>query len=167
MAVLCVLLAAACCFDYRYKKIPNFLIIVMLVLGAGRRFLQGGAWEVAFCAGAVVLVMCLLYPLFKVGAVGAGDVKLLGVTAGYLPFKKILVFLFLSLLIAAVVSLVKMMRKNYFLERMGYLLNYIRDVVKSGRFKLYLQNEQDRGAVGICLSGPILVSMLLYMGGIY
>ena len=167
MAVLCVLLAAACCFDYRYKKIPNFLIIVMLVLGAGRRFLQGGAWGVASCAGAVVLVMCLLYPLFKVGAVGAGDVKLLGVTAGYLPFKKILVFLFLSLLIAAVVSLVKMMRKNYFLERMGYLLDYIRDVVKNGRFKLYLQNEQDRGAVGICLSGPILVSMLLYMGGIY
>ena len=167
MAVLCVLLAAACCFDYRYKKIPNFLIIVMLVLGAGQHFLQGGAWEVASCAGAMVLVMCLLYPLFKVGAVGAGDVKLLGVTAGYLPFKKILVFLFLSLLIAAVVSLVKMMRKNYFLERMRYLLDYIREVVKSGRFKLYLQNEQDRGAVGICLSGPILVSMLLYMGGIY
>lgn len=167
MAVLCVFLAAACCFDYRYKKIPNFLIVVMVLLGVGWRFLQGGAWEVVSCAGAAVLVMCLLYPLFKVGMVGAGDVKLLGVTAGYLPFKKILVFLFLSLLIAAVVSLVKMMRKRYFLERIEYLLDYIKDVVKSGRFMLYLQNEQDRGDVGICLSGPVLVSVLLYMGGIY
>lgn len=167
MAVLCVLLAAACCFDYRCKKIPNFLIVVMAVLGACWRFRQGGAWGAASCVGASVLVMCLLYPLFKVGAVGAGDVKLLGMAAGYFPFKKILVFLFLSLLIAAVVSLVKMVRKGYFLERMGYLLDYLTDVVKSGRFKLYLQNEQDRGAVGICLSGPVLVSVLLYMGGIY
>lgn len=167
MSVLCVLLAAACCFDYRYKKIPNFLIVVMAVLGVCRRFLQGGVWEAASCAGAAVLVMCLLYPLFKVGAVGAGDVKLLGMTAGYFPFKKILVFLFLSLVIAAVISLVKMVRKGYFLERMGYLLDYLTDVIKSGRFKLYLQNEQDRGAVGLCLSGPVLVSVLLYMGGIY
>ncbi len=167
MSVLCVLLAAACCFDYRYRKIPNFLIIVMALVGAGWRFLQGGAWEAASGAGAAVLVMCMLYPLFKVGAVGAGDVKLLGVTAGYLPFKKILVFLFLSLLIAAVGSLIKMLRKNYFLERMGYLLDYLKDVVKGRRFKLYLQNEQDRGAVGICLSGPVLISVLLYMGGIY
>ena len=61
----------------------------------------------------------------------------------------------------------KMMRKGYFLERMGYLLDYVRDVARSGRFKLYLQNEQDRGAVGICLSGPVLVSVLMYMGGVY
>lgn len=167
MAVLCVLLAAACCFDYRYKKIPNFLIVVTVVMGAFWRLRQGGAWEVLSYAGEAALVMCLLYPLFKVGTVGAGDVKLLGVAAGYFPFNKILVFLFLSLVIAAVVSLVKMVRKDYFLERMEYLLDYLKDVVKSGRFKLYLQNEQDRGAVGICLSGPVLVSVLLYMGGIY
>lgn len=167
MAVLCVLLTAACCSDYRYKKIPNYLIAATMVLGIFRRFRQEGAWGVLSYMVEAVLVMCLLYLLFKVGAVGAGDVKLLGVTAGYFPFKKVLVFLFLSLLIAAVVSLVKMVRKRYFLERIGYFLDYLREVVKSGRLKLYLQNEQDRGAVGICLSGPVLVSVLLYMGGIY
>ncbi len=167
MAVLCVFLTAACCFDYRHKKIPNFLIIMMGVMGACGRFFQGGVWEAAAFAGEAVLAMCLLYPLFKVGAVGAGDVKLLGVTAGYFPFQKILVFLFLSLLIAAVVSLIKMLRKSYFLERMEYLLDYLRDVAKCRQFKLYLQNGQDRGAVGICLSGPVLASVLLYMGGVY
>ena len=167
MAVLCVLLAAACCFDYRYKKIPNFLIVVTVALGAAWRFYQGGAWEAACYAGEAVMVMFLLYPLFKVGTVGAGDVKLLGVAAGYFPVRKILIFLFLSLMIAAVFSLVKMVRKRYFLERMGYLFDYIKDVVRSGKIKLYLQDEQDRGAVGICLSGPVLVSVLLYMGGIY
>ena len=167
MAVLCVLLTATCCFDYRYKKIPNHLIFLVVVMGAFWRFRQGGTWGVLSYIGEAVLVMCLLYPLFKVGMVGAGDVKLLGVSAGYFPLKKILIFLFMSLLIAAVVSLVKMMKKRYFLERIEYFLDYLREVVKSGRFKLYLQNEQDRGAVGICLSGPVLVSVLLYMGGVY
>lgn len=167
MAVLCVLLAAACCFDYKYRKIPNFLILVAAVFGVCKGFLQGGIREAVFCVGAAVLVMCLLYPLFRTGAIGAGDVKLLGVAAGYLPFKKILVFLFLSLLIAAVFSLIKMVKKRYFLERMAYFFDYVREVLKSGKLLLYLQGEQDRRAVGICLSGPILVSVLLYMGGVY
>lgn len=167
MAVLCVLLTAACCFDHKYKKIPNLLVVTMAVMGACRCFGRGGAMEVLSYAGAAILAMCALYPLFKIGTVGAGDVKLLGAAAGYLPFGKILVFLFLSMLIAAVISLVKMVRERYFLERMGYFLDYLRDVAKSGRFKLYLKDGQDREAVGICLSGPVLVSVLLYMGGIY
>lgn len=139
----------------------------MAAAGVLWRFSREGAMAAVSYAGAAALVMCLLYFLFKLGAVGAGDVKLLGVTAGYLPFKKILVFLFLSLLIAAVVSLVKMVRKGYFLERLSYFFDYVKDVVNSGRFKLYLNNEQDRGEVGICLSGPVLASVLLYLGGIY
>lgn len=167
MALLCIFLAVACCFDYRYKKIPNFLIVMMAVSGIGWRFSQEGVLAAVSCVGAAALGMCLFYPLFKVGAVGAGDVKLLGVAAGYFPFKKILVFLFLSLLIAAVVSLVKIIRRGYLLERMRYLLDYLRDVAKSGAWKLYLKNEQDKEAVGICLSGPVLASVLLYMGGVY
>ena len=167
MAVLCVFLAVACGFDYRYKKIPNLLVAAMAAVGACRGLVWGGAWGLTCCVGAGVLAMCILYPLFKIGAVGAGDVKLLGTAAGYFPFKSFLVFLFISLLVAAVISLVKMLKKGYFLERMAYFLEYVRDVAKSGRFKLYLQNEQDRRAVGICLSGPVLVSVLMYMGGIY
>lgn len=167
MAVLCVLLAAACCFDYKCRRIPNWLVALTAVTGVLWRFSRGGAWEAGSYAGTAALVMFLFYFLFKVGAVGAGDVKLLGVAAGYLPFGKILAFLFFSLLIAAMVSLAKMAARGYFLERMDYLLGYLRDVAKSGRWKLYLDAEQDRRAVGICLSGPVLASVLLYMGGIY
>ncbi len=167
MAALCVLLTAACCCDYRYKKIPNYLIALMAALGAGWRFLGEGAPGTAFYAGEAILVMSMLYPLFKIGAVGAGDVKLLGVTAGYLPCKKILVFLMLSLLVSAAISLFKMLRKRYFFERMKYFLNYLKNVAKNGSWRLYLSDEQDRRAVGICLSGPVFVSVLLYIGGVY
>lgn len=167
MAALCILLTAACGYDYRRKKIPNFLIAFMAVLGVGWRF-----WESGFCGalsylGETALIMSLLYPFFKIGSIGAGDVKLLGVSAGYLPFSKILIFLFISLLISAMISLLKMWKESNIRERLRYLAAYLADVARSGSWKLYLENEKEKQAVGICLSGPVLVSILLYLGGVY
>ena len=92
---------------------------------------------------------------------------LLGVAAGFLPFHKIFVFLFVSLLIAAFFSLVKLWKEKYFLERMHYLLSYVAEVVRSGNWRLYLENRQERARAGICLSGPVLLGLLLYLGGAY
>ena len=167
MAALCILLTAACGYDYRRKKIPNFLIAFMAVIGVGWRFWEGGICGALSYLGETVLIMSLLYPFFKIGSIGAGDVKLLGVSAGYLPFSKILIFLFISLLISAMISLLKMWNESNIRERLHYLTAYLADVARSGRWKLYLENERDKRAVGICLSGPVLVSILLYMGGVY
>lgn len=167
LGALCVFLVVACGFDYRWNKIPNFLILVIAVVGALQHWATGGLADVLRYLGIMVLVAGMLYPLFKIGSLGAGDVKLLGVSAGYLPFKKILIFLFISLLIAALISLLKMWKRNNFFERLHYLIAYLADVMRSGNFRLYLENEADKQAVGICLSGPVLMAVLLYCGGVY
>lgn len=167
MAALCILLTAACGYDYRRKKIPNFLIAFMAVLGVGWRFWESGICGALSYLGETALIMSLLYPFFKIGSIGAGDVKLLGVSAGYLPFSKILIFLFISLLISAMISLLKMWKESNIRERLRYLAAYLADVARSGSWKLYLENEKEKQAVGICLSVPVLVSILLYLGGVY
>ena len=167
MAALCVMLTVACWMDYRKKKIPNLLIVTMALLGMGWRFWREGLTGMAAFLVQAVMVICLFYFLFRLGAVGAGDVKLFGVTAGFLPVKKILTFLFVSLLIAAIISLVKLCKKNYFWERLNYFAGYLSEVWKSGRWKLYLENNTDSSDVGVCLSGPIFFSLLLYLGGVY
>jgi len=156
----------ACGYDYTRHKIPNDLIVLTAVLGMGRCFWESGALEILCYLGKAVFVMALFYPFFKIGTIGAGDVKLLGVTAGYLPFNKILVFLFVSLLAAAIISLIKMWKNRQVRERIGYLLKYLADVSKNGRWRLYLAKE-DKHTAGICLSGPILFGILLYLGGVY
>lgn len=166
MAALCVLLAAACGYDYRFHKIPNYLIVMMAALGAGQRFLQEGGAGAAAYAGEACLILCLFYPLFKIGAIGAGDVKLLGTAAGYLPFDKILMFLCLSLLAAAAVSTVKMLRQGSFRERFRYLADYLKNTMESGSWGIYPEDEKKKTA-GICLSGPILFGILLHVGGVY
>lgn len=167
MAVLCVFLGAACVCDYRAGRVPNSLIIAVALFGMGWCMWSGGIRGVPLYLGKALIIMSLLYPLFKIDGLGAGDVKLFGVTAGYLPFNKILLFLFFSLLIAAVISLIKMWKQNNFGERMWYLSGYLTDIIRSGNWRIYLEDGQDRQAVGICMAGPVLASVLLYLGGIY
>lgn len=167
MKALCIFLAIACWYDYRKCRIPNLLLLIMFVVGWAYVALSGGAKEAISFPIESVCVMLLLYPVFKIGALGAGDVKLYGICAGYLPRDKFLFFLFLSLLFAAMISLIKMLKECNAVERIAYLCEYVADVALSGNFRLYIEDEKERRASGICLAGPIFCSVLLYMGGIY
>ena len=166
MAALCVLLMAACWYDYRKKKIPNVLIATPVMFGVGWRLWSEGIVGVLFYLGQAAMMTILMYFLFQIGTVGAGDVKLFGVTAGFLPFKKIFLFLFISLFIAAMISFLKLLINKNMGKRLRHLVSYLADVIRSG-WKLYPENGLDFPEVGICLSGPILVSLLLYLGGVY
>lgn len=167
LITLCFLVGTACCWDYRKGKIPNFLLGIMFAAGGGYSLING--W---FDGILVYLIRCFgvmlaLYPVFKIGAIGAGDVKLYGICSGYLPWNTFLFFLFFSLLIATAVSLLKMIKESNAIERFCYLCEYIAEVIQTGNFRLYLENEADRKAAGICLAGPILGSLLLHLGGVY
>ena len=63
--------------------------------------------------------------VFYIGAMGAGDVKLLGVCAGYFSGEKVLCFLFFALLFAAVFALCKMYLARNLWDRLCYLGEYV------------------------------------------
>lgn len=167
MAVLCFLLLLACYFDYSRRKIPNLLLLGILVMGLEEAFRGGGGGAVLLFLVRMAVVILALYPLFRIGAVGAGDVKLLGVCAGYFPGDRILFFLFFSMLLSAAFSLMKLWREKNAMERFVYLGEYLTDVLRTGNLRLYFENRKELRAAGICLSGPILISVLMYWGGIY
>ena len=166
MAALCAMLMAACWCDYRKKKIPNLLILAILVFGAGWRLWREGIMGSLFYLGQAAVVMIPMYFLFQIGVIGAGDVKLFGVTAGFLPFNKLFVFLFVSLLIAAMLSLIKVLKCKNLIKRLKHLVCYLANTVRNG-WSFYLESGLEVPEAGICLSGPILVGLLLYLGGVY
>ena len=92
---------------------------------------------------------------------------LFGVCAGYFPETKVFSFLFCSLLVAAMISLVKLLLEHNVKERFCYFADYILEVFHSGCWSLYIENERDYRRTGICLAGPVLCSVLLYLGGVY
>lgn len=167
MAVLCLLLTAACGFDYCKRKIPNGLVAIVVLVGMVFRFRRDGTAGVLFYLGEAAAIAALLYSFYKIGALGAGDVKLLGAAAGYFPFGKIFLFSFVSLLIAAIISLVKLLVNKNFRERLSILFGYLEDIAKKGALQSYPAAGKNKKAASVCLSGPVLLSLLLYLGGVY
>ncbi len=124
----------------------------------------GGVLE--YLASALLTTM-LFYFFFWIGTVGAGDVKMLGVCAGFFPWNKVLYFLFFALAIAVMFALCKMYLERNMKERLYYLGEYLWDVLRCGRWKLYFTAERRETKTGICMAGPVFCSALMYMGGIY
>jgi hypothetical protein len=153
--------------DYLRGIIPNEIILVMCAAGVTDSFLNGGMINVLYFVIKAVVVTALLYPVFRIGAVGAGDVKLIGICSGFISKDSILCFLFFSMLIAAVFSIIKICIKGNFRERFTYLGNYVSEIIKNGRVKRYCENNEELRTAGVCLSGPVMCSMLMHMAGIW
>lgn len=167
MATLCVSLGVVCYFDYRRRKIPNPLIAVILAVGMGESILENGLKGAGEYLLVTTGILFVLYPFFRLGGLGAGDVKLLSVCAGYFPVNKIFYFLFFSMLISAVISVIQVCRERNVWDRVSYFCEYITAVAKSGKWNLYFPQKGERKIYGICMSGPILCSVLLGVGGVY
>lgn len=116
------------------------MLLVILIAGLLRSLGNQGGSGLLFFLAAMTMLVVMLYPFFKIGALGAGDVKLFGVCSGYLSHNRILYFLFFSLLIAAIFSLINLMAKR---------------------------NFKDYRKTRIPLAGPVFCSVLLYIGGVY
>jgi prepilin peptidase CpaA len=167
LVVLCVSLGVVCIFDYVKRKIPNTLLVMILAAGAIKSLYQSGLSGLGIYLLTVAAVVLVLFPLFRIGGLGAGDVKLLAVCAGYFPVSKIFYFLFFSMLVSAVFSIIHLFRERNVKERVTYFCEYCVAVAQSGRWQLYLPAKGGRAMTGICMSGPILCSVLLGWGGVY
>ncbi|MCR5755616.1 MAG: prepilin peptidase [Acetatifactor sp.] len=166
MIVLCLFLCIACFFDYRKARIPNWLPVLIYAAGGCRGLVLHGLAETVPGIIAGIGWILLLYPLFRIGVLGAGDIKLYGACAIYFSFLGFCKFFIISMLFAAMISLFKIIYEQNGLERMKYFFEYVEDVCRNHAFKLYFRNESDRVAAGICMSGPTLLAALLFLGGV-
>lgn len=99
-SVLTIFLLITAYMDVRYKKIPNKLILLMLVGGLAVQLI-GFDWQnfiMAVIGVAVAAVVLVGTYLFSKGSLGEGDVKLAICTALYIG-----VFDFISLMIYALI----------------------------------------------------------------
>jgi hypothetical protein len=70
------------------------------------------------------------------------------------------------MLIAAIISILKLSKNRNWKERFCYFCAYLSHCLSGGKWELYTTDDI-RTKSGICLSGPILASVLLHLGGVY
>ena len=112
----------------------------------------------------MAIVFLLFYPLFTRSMLGAGDVKLMMLCTGLLNQGELLLFFFLSFLVAGVVSLVKLVVERRVFERVKYLAEYVRKTVLTRQLPVYFEGDKQLFSSSVRLAGPILLGMLFVYG---
>lgn len=135
MRCVYVLFACVCLCDILWHRIPNRILAVMFLLGEWVMYKSSGVDGLLAFNGVALFTCCVFYLFFQLGALGAGDVKLFAATAGFFGPGMAPVYLFVGLLAAACIGVVK--------------------VLVGGKAK---------EKTGVCLAGPMFFSFLLVGG---
>jgi prepilin peptidase CpaA len=108
------MLTAAMVMDLRTRRIPNRLTLAGVAAGLALRAL-GGADPLVAGSLAVALALAIGLPLFALGAMGAGDVKLLAAVGAFMGPAGFLTALLVSALVGGVLGIAVSVRRGVIL----------------------------------------------------
>ncbi|HXV59767.1 MAG TPA: prepilin peptidase [Vicinamibacteria bacterium] len=120
--------AAGYC-DVRWRRIPNWLVAATIALCLASHGLINGVSGLRMSAAGLVLGIVLLFPLFLLRGMGAGDVKYFGAIGAGVTYQHVFTVLVISLVISGLMSLYKILK----LRRIRESLSNIQDLINQFR----------------------------------
>lgn len=135
---LIILSSLAVYFDLRYGKIPNALIIVGIIFAVIKIILNYNDRGILLdCILGFIFPITVLFILFRIRVLGAGDVKLIaviGFTLGLAAIQRIMIY---SFYIAGIYSIVILIIYKDAYQRLKRLFRYFSNCVKTGHISSY------------------------------
>lgn len=155
--------------DLKTDRIPNGFILLGLACGMTGGILCGRElWNIL---APMSLAFLLLYPLYMIGALGAGDVKLFILIGSFQRTQELMAILAGAFVIGAGFSLAKLAVERNGRERLRYFVSYLQDVCQTGHWKIYgeesRQNYHTYCKNKIHFAVPILFSVVCRTGGLF
>jgi prepilin peptidase CpaA len=110
-AVLTVV--AACVTDVSRSRIPNVLTFAAAALALVFHSIATGGLGVTHAALGLAVGLAVFFPLFALGAMGAGDVKLMAAIGAWIGWKSIVFVALYGSLAGGILALVFALRRSY------------------------------------------------------
>ncbi len=166
MLLLLLLSALA---DLKTDRIPNGFILLGMITGIAGGVLSGRG--LSDILASMLPAFLLMYPLYMIGALGAGDVKLFVMIGSFQRVGDFFPILAGAFVIGAGFSLVKLAVEKNGRERFRYFFSYLREVWRTGHWRIYGEDlKQDYHTYcknKIHFAVPILLSAVCRIGGLF
>ncbi|MDE6911720.1 MAG: A24 family peptidase [Lachnospiraceae bacterium] len=166
MGILIGVFSVAIFTDWRFYRIPNVCVGAGALAGLIMTFVSDSVLGLAAAAASMVIIFLAFYPFYLLGGVGAGDIKLFMMVGCYMRGGALVHYLLVTMLMAAVCSILKMLAYKESRERLFYLMRYIKKAVLTGAMDEYQIDRTQKKCV-IRLSIPAFVSLILMCAGAY
>jgi prepilin peptidase CpaA len=159
---LYAILIVAVVQDFRDMRISNRLIVVGLVLAVAFGIFLGGMPRVIHILWNISFPVIVLYLLYLLGVIGAGDIKLFSVVGGFTDFKTLTGCMLAAFVVAAVFSVGKMLcnRNLGFSLFKGQL--FVKEVLQGNISSYRRTRAEERNLMHF--SAAILMGLLLVRG---
>jgi prepilin peptidase CpaA len=119
MAVAVVIVA--CVWDVTTSRIPNVLTFTTIVLALAFHAIAPAGSGVSYAALGLLAGLAVFFPMFALGAMGAGDVKLMAALGAWIGWKAILFVALYGSLAGGALGLVIGMRRRYLRKALSNL----------------------------------------------
>lgn len=131
MNCLIFLLLLAIHMDIVSYKVKNHLILSGVILGLMIQLYEVGWFGIVVWLCGVIAPIILLFPLFLIKGLGAGDIKLFSVIGGFYGVSFVLKSIITAFIVAAIISIIYLIKYNQVFNRLQHLVNYIQTMFKA------------------------------------
>lgn len=156
------LLSMAVVTDIQSFRISNRLVVSGLISGFILQLLELGVKGIGVFLLNVSIPVILLYLLFLIRALGAGDIKLFSMIGGIWGFQMLYATIAASFLVGAVMSLCKLLYHRNLISRLWIFKEYVQQVIITRRLAKYPQESSGEQHV-IHFSTAILIGYAIAM----
>lgn len=161
-----LLLSIAVWMDIRSWRISNRLIASGFLVGFIFQIRQYGIQGIGIFILNVLVPVILLYLLFLMRALGAGDIKLFSVISSIWNLKTACITIVAGFVVAAILSLCKLIYHRSLFPRLCVFVNYVRQVMTTGKLEKY-PGESEGKQNFIHFSVAILIGFLITLEVVY
>lgn len=158
-----LLLSMAVWMDIRTCRISNRLIASGLTIGLLIQILEYGLKGIGIFAVNISIPVVLLYLLFLMRALGAGDIKLFSVIGSIWDLKVLVITVCGAFLAGALMSLWQLLYQRNLCNRFCVFRDYVFRCLLTGKLEKY-PRESDGKQNFIHFSAAILIGFIAAMG---
>ncbi|MCR5097392.1 MAG: A24 family peptidase [Lachnospiraceae bacterium] len=137
-------------FDLQKARVPNTLILIGYTSGFIYAICEKGASGVPEAIISLTWPILLLYVLFRIKALGAGDLKTLSMISLFLDHHQMLTIIFLSLVIGAAAGGARLIRAGMILSHLKNFQIYVQKTLTEKKITYYQTINEDLGKLHFC-----------------
>ncbi len=137
-------------FDLREGRVPNILIISGYTTGFIYAICEKGASGIPEAIISLAWPILLLYVLFRIRALGAGDIKLFSVISLFLDHHHMLTIIFASFVIGAVFGGYRLIRTGMILSHLKNFQSYVQKTLTVKKITYYQTINEEIGKLHFC-----------------
>ena len=168
------LLTVAAVQDVESGKISNRLIVTGLMIGIAAQITEYQVWGVYYFLRNISVPVILLYLLFQMRVLGAGDIKLFSMIGSIVTTGELFRCMAYSFLTAGAASVLFLAADSKRRQKMRCAIGYLFDLLRTGEIKPYPLSHEP-GRCRFAFSVPVLFGTALalrfplsyWSGGVY